>query len=354
MSHTGFGQTIRDYGRLGINFRKSLVDEVLPEHFAEDYPNLVTFLDAYYEHLDSADNFGGLIEELQTIRDFEDTKLKYLDLMFDEVALGVSQSSFVDPREALRNFGNFFRVKGSQYSVDGFFRAFFNEEVEVIHPKDNLFRVGNSFIGHEYAQKLQDGRLNQILSIFIKGPIPLLEWEALYRNFVHPSGFFLGAAVVIEGLPELNITTIQSEGDDRSHITNVYSTDAFGIGAVGELVGALGYPSAYASEGYDGADSDQRNPNATQTYSQFGYATLGYVQHDSNHTFSMRDRYNVYRNINDYPNLTVNDVLKYYDNIYEWSGFYQSFDDYADSANASAIRFSSTLDDYSAAVYFRK
>ena len=66
MAHTGFAQTTRDYGRIGTNVRKSLVDEVLPEHFREDYPNLITFLDAYYEHLDSADNFGGIIQELQT------------------------------------------------------------------------------------------------------------------------------------------------------------------------------------------------------------------------------------------------------------------------------------------------
>ena len=67
MAHTGFDQTVREFGRIDTNVRKSLVDEVLPEHFRDDYPKLVTFLDAYYEHLDSADNFGGIIQELQTM-----------------------------------------------------------------------------------------------------------------------------------------------------------------------------------------------------------------------------------------------------------------------------------------------
>lgn len=357
MAHTGFHQTVRDFGRVGINFRKSIVDEVLPEHFRTDYPTLITFLEAYYEHLDSAENFGGIIEELQTIRDIEDTKLEYLDLMFDEIALGVSQSQFTTPREAIRNFGNFFRVKGSQYSVDGFFRAFFNEEVEVIHPKDTLFRVGvsNSIIGVENAMKLQDGRLNQIFSIFIKGPIPLVDWERLYREFVHPSGFYLGAAVVIEGLPKVVIGTATSVGDDRSHITNTYSNATFGMAGEGEVIGALGYPQAYASVGYDGADSDQLNPdvvNAGRMYATQHYYQSGYVGED--YEFAMRDRYSLYRNLSDYKNLSINDVIKYYDDLYEWSGFYQSFDDYADSANASAIRFSSTLDDFSATVYYRK
>jgi len=350
MAHTGFDQTLREFGRINTNVRKSLVDEVFPEHFREDYPNLVTFLDAYYEHLDSADNFGGIIQELQTIRDIEDTKLEYLDYMFDEIALGVSQNTFTFPREAIRNFGNFFRVKGSQYSVHGFFRAFFNEDIEIIYPKDRLFYVGKSTIGQEEAARLQDGALNQIFSVLLRTPIPLLEWEELYRTFVHPSGFYLGADVVIEGLPQVEITTADAVFDKNANNKLLFSTASFGIEAQGEAVGMLFGFSEYAPL-YDGLDSDASNLNA-RVYATQGYYTPGYV--GDSQTFALRDRYSLYRNLNDYQNLTISTVKKYYDEMYEWAGFYQSFDDYADSANASALRFSSTLDDYSAAVYFRK
>ena len=355
MAHTGFDQTLREFGRIGTNVRKSLVDEVLPEHFRIDYPNLVTFLEAYYEHLDSADGFGGIIHELQTIRDIEDTKLEYLDFLFDEVALGVSQASFTVPREAIRNFGNFFRVKGSEYSIEGFFRAFFNEEIEIIKPKDRLLRVGMGTIGDEERYRIQDGALYQIFSTLIRSPIPLSNWEELYRRFVHPSGFYLGAEVVIEGLPQVTIGTAESVVDLRANITNIYQTASVGFEAQGEVVGAIGpAPLSYASI-YDGADSDQINPDAL-LYMQNGYVQIGYAsKRGGNHTqFKLRDRYSLYRNINDYTGLTIADVKKYYSNLYEWAGFYQSMDDYADSSKASAIRFSSTLDDFSAAVYFRK
>lgn len=341
MAHTGFDQTLREFGRINTNVRKSLVDEVFPEHFREDYPNLVTFLDAYYEHLDSADNFGGIIQELQTIRDIEDTKLEYLDYMFDEIALGVSQNTFTFPREAIRNFGNFFRVKGSQYSVHGFFRAFFNEDIEIIYPKDRLFYVGKSTIGQEEAARLQDGALNQIFSVLLRTPIPLLEWEELYRTFVHPSGFYLGADVVIEGLPKVEITTADAVFDKNANNKLLFSSADFGIQAQGEAVGMLFGFNAYAPS-YDGLDSDRINRNAR----------VGDPIGDS--FYALRDRYSLYRNLNDFQNLTITTLKKYYDENYEWAGFYQSFDDYADSSNASALRFSSTLDDYSAAVYFRK
>ena len=352
MSHTGFDQTLKEFGRIGTNVRKSLVDEVLPEHFRIDYPNLITFLDAYYEHLDSADNFGGIIQELQTIKDIEDTKLEYLDYMFDEVGLGVSQSSFTVPREAIRNFGNFFRVKGSEYSINGFFRAFFNEEIEIIHPKDKLMRVGISTIGDEDRYRLQDGALNQIFSTLIRSPIPLGVWEELYRKFVHPSGFYLGAQVVLEGKPQITIGTADAVVDLRANITNIYQTATLTLDAEGEVIGAVdGAPSALA-ELYDGRDSDTLIPDAV-LYMQNGYVQSGYTDADTA-TFRFRDRYSLYRNIQDFRNLTITDVKKYYSSLYEWAGFYQSFDDYADSANASAIRFSSTLDDFSSRAYFRK
>ena len=206
-------ETQKDYFRFDTNFRKSLVQESLPEYFQQSYPSLVQFLEGYYEFLDSDDNFGGAVAELNTIRDLQDATLKRLDFVFDELALGISHTQFTFPREALRNFGNFFRVKGSLYSADGFFRAFFQENVEVVYPKESILKVGVDPIGPEQAFVLTDGRLYQILSIMIKSPISLNTWEQLYRRFVHPTGFFLGAQTVLDGAGQVVISTASSNPD---------------------------------------------------------------------------------------------------------------------------------------------
>ena len=206
-------ETQKDFLRFDPNFRKSLVQEVLPEYFQTSYPNLIQFLEGYYKFLDADTNFGGAISELKTVRDLQDSTLARLDFAFDELALGISQSQFTFPREALRNFGNFFRVKGSLYSADGFFRAFFNEDIEVIYPKDSILKVGVDPIGPEQAFVLTDGRLYQILSILIKSPISLSTWEQLYRKFVHPTGFYLGAQTVLEGQGAVTVSTASSDAD---------------------------------------------------------------------------------------------------------------------------------------------
>ena len=192
-------RTLTDYGRLDVTFHRNMVKEVLPEHFTTDYPNLITFLESYYEFLDSDDNFGALIQDLYTIRDVEASSLQHLDNMFRELGHGMSQSFFNSPREVIRNFARFFRVKGSRYSAEGFFRAFFGEDVEISFPKNDIFFLNDSnhLVGDPYSI-IQDGLAFQILSIMLKVPLSFNVWGELYKKFVHPAGFFLSNEVLIQ------------------------------------------------------------------------------------------------------------------------------------------------------------
>ena len=276
-------ETTKDLFRLEPNFRKSLVEEVLPEHFQTSYPSLISFLNGYYEFLDSDDNFGGAINELTTIRDLQDTTLKRLDFVFDELALGISQTQFTFPREALRNFGNFFRVKGSLYSSKGFFRAFFNEDVEIIYPKDSILKVGVDPIGPEQAFVMTDGKLYQILSILIKAPVSLNTWEELYRKFVHPAGFYLGAQTVLEGEGFVTISTASSNPEIDTTL-KVVASAAFELSP--EVDATILIPD-------DGGDSDgcPQRMNPLRTIDFYGASN------------------------------TMNYFTTWYSNLDEWGGF---------------------------------
>jgi hypothetical protein len=304
-------ETLKDYDRLASSYKVSLVRQVLPEYFTTSYPNLVTFLEAYYEHLDSDENFGGIVNEILTIRDVEDVTLKRLDFVLDEIALGVSHTQFTFPREALRNFGNFFRVKGSLYSAEGFFRAFFGvTNVEITYPKNSLLRVGDltqGKIGPEDAFVLQDGRIFQIFSVLIKSPLSLNDWEILYRNFVHPSGFFLGAEVEVITEGQVTIITAESitDPDPRIKVIEAASFNMSGDREVSILVA-------------DDQDAD-----------------------------SAQQRYNPYRTTNFFGGRGVSLLFlaKIYSNLDELAGYGISFDD-AGTALGSGITFDNTFDTF--------
>ena len=62
-----------DLERRNLSFSQSKVREVLPEYFQESYPNLLLFLEKYYEYLEgeNRDSFKTQINNLFVSRDPE-------------------------------------------------------------------------------------------------------------------------------------------------------------------------------------------------------------------------------------------------------------------------------------------
>jgi len=198
------------FNRKSIDFRTSKVKQVLPDYFGEDYPNLIKFLEYYYEFMDSdgTHSFNSDIRELMRAKDIESTSLDLLDNLFKEIGLGTSQAYFTNPRQEATLFAKFFRVKGSLYSAEGFFRSFFDEEAEVSYPKNDIFKVGTSKIGAESSKFLTNNARYQIYSILIKTAQSVSKWSELYKQFAHPAGWYFEGEVSLEGLGDL----IESDG----------------------------------------------------------------------------------------------------------------------------------------------
>jgi len=307
-------KTLRDLDRLPISMKRSLVKEVLPEYFVAEYPNFITFLEAYYDNLDSDENFGDLVKDLYTIRDVEDNTLSQLDLMFKELALGISHTQFTTPREVIRNFAEFFRVKGTKYSTQGFFRAFFGEDVEIEYPKENLFIVGESELGIDGLDVLQDGGLYQVLSVLVKAPVSYSTWGNLYRKFVHPGGFYLGAEVLIQ-TTQTNLLTaplvkLDSDAGEITFETTVSLLGTLTTSSDTTLIQTMGATS------YVSGDSDQdfiwHNMNGLlETDSSYTDRNA-----DSSQTiFTVRLEPNM--QIRDIASLTIDSANETYSSIYD-------------------------------------
>lgn len=212
-------QTLLDLNRRNVNLYQSRVKEVLPSYYTTDYPNLVNFLEYYYDWMDSDENHGFSrdIADLYKIRDLEETDLSLLNRIFYEIGdVSVSANYFINPRLAANLIANFYRIKGTLYSAEGFFRSFYGEQPEIVYPKNNLFIVGESKIGPESLKYIQNGALYQVLSILVRSGQPISKWRDLYKTFVHPAGFYLGGEVTIESLADLNLVLMPNVIPDSS------------------------------------------------------------------------------------------------------------------------------------------
>jgi len=190
---------LQDKGRRPINFKNRSVRDVLPEHFVSEYPDLVTFLEKYYDYLDSDHNFGDEINQLYSIRDITETPEAYLNNIISELGAGLTNGDlFLDARYSTKRFAEHYRRKGSRFSIEDFFRTMFQEEVEVQYPKKDLFIVGESQIGYDDQKYLQNYARYQILSVLIKSGLSVSTWRELYKKFVHPAGWYFEGLVQIE------------------------------------------------------------------------------------------------------------------------------------------------------------
>lgn len=224
---------IEDQNRRDLNFADAKVKDVLPEYFLSDYPKLVTFLEKYHDFLDSDGDteFKKEINNLFSARDIQQTSIDNLDLIISEIGDGLKSASFFsEPRLMARLLANFYRVKGTRNSVEGFFRGFYNEEVTIEYPKLNIFTINdadNNFLSHQIganSQKfIQDNFRFQIFSILIKSGLSVSDYESLYKRLVHPSGFHFAGEVQLEVQAE--VFNSAETGVDSDEIRGIREID---------------------------------------------------------------------------------------------------------------------------------
>lgn len=229
---------LHDKNRRALNFANRKVREVLPEFYQSEHPTLVTFLEKYYDYLDSSSttSFNTEINNLFTIRDAGQTEEKYLDLLIGEIGNGLSVASFFDqPRLMTKLLTSFYKSKGTLLSIEGFFRAFFNSEVVIEYPKDQIFIVGESEIGAESLKFIISNTLYQTFSILIKSGISVSDYEELYKRFVHPAGFYFAGQAQLQGSGNVGVGTpgIEDPLDSASAKGVILSGEAFAIPATG-------------------------------------------------------------------------------------------------------------------------
>jgi len=184
------------------SFQNRKVREALPEFYTSEFPKLVTFLEKYYDFLDSADGahaFGHDNHQLFAKKDIGEMPADLLNNLVTELGGGLKTGdNFTNTRYALTRLADLARLKGSRFSLEEFFRLFFQQRAEVEYGKASIFKVGEatSQIGVDSIKYIQNNDIYQTFGLLIKTGISVDTWSELYKKFVHPSGFYFAGQVV--------------------------------------------------------------------------------------------------------------------------------------------------------------
>ena len=194
------------------NFQVRKVREALPEYFTSEFPKLVSFVEKYYDFLDSADathSFGDDLKQIFATKDIGEMPNELLNSYVNELAANLETGgNFTDTRFALRRLAQFLRLKGSRFSAEEFFRLFFQQKAEIVYGKESVFNIGDSAstIGTESLKFIQNNALFQTFGLQLKTPIDVSKWNELYKKFIHPAGFYFEGQVVSDTEALLSLT----------------------------------------------------------------------------------------------------------------------------------------------------
>jgi len=125
-----------------------LINRQVPEFIREEYPLFITFLEAYYEYLETKQGTqsNDLItksKDLRNISDVDSSIEEFEQQFYNSYATFLPKDVAVDKSLLIKNVLPLYLSKGSEKSFKLLFRLLFSEELEVIYPKNNILRASD-------------------------------------------------------------------------------------------------------------------------------------------------------------------------------------------------------------------
>lgn len=121
----------------------TILDERIPEFIRHDHPQVVEFLRAYYQWLETSDQVHELMFSIKEILDVDKTEAEFLELFHTEFLQGLPQNMAMDKARLIQESKELYLSKGSEAAHKFFFRALFDEAITVYYPKEDILRTSD-------------------------------------------------------------------------------------------------------------------------------------------------------------------------------------------------------------------
>jgi len=134
-----------------------LLTDQIPDYVQEFYPLFVVFVTKYFNWLETTGDENATsvgtqysLQNLQLNRDIDTTPVSLKPEFLHTYAPFLPDQTSSNAATFIKYAQQFYRLKGSEKSFKLFFRAFFDDEVDVFYPRDYLFKPSAS---NYYSEK---------------------------------------------------------------------------------------------------------------------------------------------------------------------------------------------------------
>jgi len=116
----------------------TLVPQQLPEFVRNEYGTFVSFLQAYYDYLESTQL------DITTLRDVDTTLDSFLVYFRDELLSKFPLNSAVDQRFLMKRVKDLYNAKGTESAVKLLFELIYGKQVSVFYPSTQVLRPSDN------------------------------------------------------------------------------------------------------------------------------------------------------------------------------------------------------------------
>jgi hypothetical protein len=120
-----------------------IVKSQLPDFYQEEAPNLVAFMEAYYEYMEQSGKLTNILRNLKNYRDIATTTEEYLEYFINDFIPGLPQDVLADKKLLIKYISQENRSRGTLSSYKLLFRVLYNEDIEVNYPADQILKVSD-------------------------------------------------------------------------------------------------------------------------------------------------------------------------------------------------------------------
>jgi sulfur relay (sulfurtransferase) DsrC/TusE family protein len=143
---------------MALDFKiSSIVSEQLPQFAQNDYPTFVSFLENYYEYLESTGQPNEVILNLAKYNDIDLTEEAWINYFLKYYAEDIPKNAQVDSRVLVKVLTELYNRKGSEKAVKMLFRLLYDVEAQVEYPYDYVLRASGAHWDSPVSIKIRSG-----------------------------------------------------------------------------------------------------------------------------------------------------------------------------------------------------
>tara|TARA_B110000908_G_scaffold152007_1_gene187258 strand:- start:7313 stop:8485 length:1173 start_codon:yes stop_codon:yes gene_type:complete len=119
---------------------KSIVSTIIPDHIAADNPDLVDFMKAYVDFLETENKAGYYQNNIAMQRDIDHVDDVFLSNIQSEIGAAIPGKFAATPSILYKDLANQYRSSGTPQSIDSFFNTLYGDSVELYFPQDDILK----------------------------------------------------------------------------------------------------------------------------------------------------------------------------------------------------------------------